>query len=408
MLALVAITAACAPADPPPPAFPGPFLMVDRLEIRRASTELALVRADEHWRIDDTPFFVDAEVAEAMETMFRREWVPDEIRPTAHTAAALELTPNAAATVRVFPADRPPVTFLAGRVEAGAATLGGASTTSMVGERRWILPEGTDDAGLIALSVPLTTDPMSWRADRLCAVDTDEIDVVSIDGVPIASRDRGEWVGDGVDSYRVEQLVRRVGRVDGEPIAPVVDAGEPDRTISLAGSSASCNIGLHAVADGTVLSVDGVAAFRGDGDDLRALIDVGRRLGDRTRVNVPFDLVVAATVRTPSGVVPLAPNDDGPGWAHAATPSDTVSPECERFLRTVSRLEAEYDAREAEVALTLPHAAVTLRTRDTETRVRLIVAHTGEVFARVGAEPAFRVAAPSERILRSLPCHQAS
>ena len=431
-IASLGLFAACPDRPKFDVSFPGPYLLIDRVDLSEADRSVSLVRTDLGWVIDGSPFLVDEDLSYALETAFRHRWHPTETRAIAGTADALRLTDESAVFVQVWPADGPPVRFRVGREDAaiirpeggsqssphgdsqnaprgdylGVAVSGDATRGPLERPARWVLPQGSDYAGLVPLTVPIAPDPLAWRARAVCGLRAEQATVLTIDGETVAERIDGEWVGEGLDAYRVEQLVRRVARLEANPTAPA-PASTPRVALSISGPSGGCTVGVHGAGAEIRLSIDGVVAFEATSEHARALLNARRRLGSSERVALAPDAVLSATIASAGHRSTVEPTGVGDVW----TSTDGFVAgglSCGRFVRALTRLEAEYDAPESGPAFVLPHTRIRLHLTEGTATVELVIAPDGSVYARVDGGVPFRVVQQSERILRTHPCIQAS
>ena len=377
----------CSSADTAgPPAFPGPYLVIDRVEVAGPNEVIELVRDGDNWTIADTPFLVDARAAAALETSLRRRWDPSELRPIAHTAEALGLRGEEATSVTVWPADSVPVRFTIGRTEPESPG-------------RWILPEGASIAGFVPEADALVGGPLHWRSEKVCALSASEVGEVWINGGLRASRDGREWRGDGVDGYRVEQLVRRLAGLDAAPIA-AVEIGDASTLIEfeLVGPERSCAIGLYESPEGDfVMTIDRVLGFDLDAEETQTLLAAPRSLGTPERLALVPESVRSVKLR---GQAVLVLSEER-RWVSDTEEGRT---DCDRYVRTLCRLDAEHDAPEIRATFALPRRRVRVETEDEVHHVDLTWDRDGAVFARVDGGPPFRVESSSHRVLRGEPC----
>ena len=370
-----------------PGEFPGPYLVIDRVQLSTPDRTLILARSGSNWRIEGTPFLVDDAAAAALETTFRSQWTPIEVRRIAHTSSALGLDRDDCIELTVWPTDENPVHVRLGREDADTGA-------------RWVLPEHAEAAGLVREPLGFSADPLGWRSDRACGLTAGDVRNVMLDGTLIATRDDREWHGDGVDSYRVERLVRQLAGLDGEPIPSSDTAANALVLFEISTPEMSCAIGVHEPREGDFrIAVDGTIGFRIEGHEARSLLDAERSLGPRERLALVSESLAHAEIR---GIAPLSLGIDG-RWFAVGSESATL--DCDRYVRAVCRLDALHDAPESAIAFALPRRTVRLGVAGAERLVEFVwQGEEGEVFARIDRGTPFRVEPACDRVLRSDPC----
>lgn len=364
--------------------FPGPFTRLDRVEIG-GTDGVSLQREGELWRIEGTPFLVDSRRARALERAFHHRWEPSEERSIEHTGEALHLNGPHAIPVVIVPSADQPVTYVQGRAEGE----GGAT---------WILPNHSDRAALVEGAPLLSADANSWRSEEVLGLDAALVTEIRLDPGLTAVRNDEGWVSEtyAVDSYRVEQLVRRLASLDAELVEAVPATESSTQRFVLVTASATRTVAIHTVDDVSVLSVDGVIGFSLSESD-RGDLELARRTLEPTeRLAIVPERVVRLHVYEASQVTAFV-QDEG-GWMRDEGQSGPE--QLDRWVRAVARLNAYYDAPEAEVAFTMPRRSVELVTEESTIRVDFVWRDGEEVYARIDHGLPFRIQRSAERILR--------
>lgn len=364
---------------------PGPFTEIDRVEIG-GSDGVVLVRDGDRWRLDETPFLVDARRAESLERAFQLEWQSVEDRAVEHTGEALRLVGPRAVPVVVIPTRDQPVRYTQGRSEdEGSAT--------------WVLAEHSSDGSLVRGAPQLSPDSMEWRSEEVLGCDPESVVELVLTPGPHVRRSGDGWTGASgeVDHYRVEQLARRLCSLDAEPVSAEPAPEAATHRFEVHSADRVRELALHGVGLEVTLSVDGQVAFilsPSEAEDLRI---AHRVLSPTDRLSLVPEGVTEVRIREDDTQYSAVPSDAG--WV--ASGERTLSADYDRWLRSVARLSAYHDAPETLAAFVMPRRSVELDTEEATIRVDFIWRDDENVYARIGGGVPFRTQRSAERILRA-------